>query len=152
MCRSPGARSSNSPSRAPSGPRNTGWSPGPRPSLERSPRTWSYQTSERARLPTSSETWSMRWRFMPAASGMHRRRAMDSTLVECSYFGRRRKPPTGMIEFKVTVHPHEEPAVRAELEAKAAAFVKREVYFYDTKDTALADQDLFLRGRATGGK
>jgi hypothetical protein len=83
---------------------------------------------------------------------MHRRRAMDSTLVECSYFGGRREPPTGMIEFKVTVHPHEEPAVRAELEAKAAAFVKREVYFYDTKDTALADQDLFLRGRATGGK
>ncbi len=57
-----------------------------------------------------------------------------------------------MIEFKVTVHPDEEPAVRAELEAKAAEFVEREVYFYDTKGTALADQDLFLRGRATEGK
>jgi hypothetical protein len=55
-------------------------------------------------------------------------------------------------EFKVTVFPHEEPAVRTELERQEATFRKREVYFYDTPDLALKQQRLFLRARTTQGK
>jgi hypothetical protein len=87
------------------------------------------------------------------------RGAMDSTWVESSYSARRDEPPVSMtryapskFEFKVTVLPHEEAAVRAELEHQEAAFRKREVYFYDTPDLALKRRHIFLRARTTQGK
>ncbi len=55
-------------------------------------------------------------------------------------------------EFKVTVLPHEEPAVRAELERQGSEMRTREVYFYDTPALALKESDLFLRARTTEGE
>jgi hypothetical protein len=53
------------------------------------------------------------------------------------------------IEFKVTVFPEEEPAVRKELERQGATLRQREVYFYDTPGLALKAKSVFLRARTT---
>jgi hypothetical protein len=88
-----------------------------------------------------------------------RRGAMDSTGIESWYLGEAHAALTGMsdhepkkLEFKVTVFPEEEPAVRKELERQGAALRQREVYFYDTPELALKAKRLFLRARTTEGE
>jgi uncharacterized protein YjbK len=84
---------------------------------------------------------------------------MDSTWIECSYFGRRRQTPMSMsdngpskFEFKVTVLPEQVHLVRAQLEKQGAGMRLREVYFYDTPGLELKDRKLFLRARTTEGE
>jgi hypothetical protein len=60
-------------------------------------------------------------------------------------------PKIQKLEFKVTVLPAEEPNVHAELERTGAEPVGRKVYFYDTPELALFENDLVLRARVTDG-
>jgi hypothetical protein len=96
---------------------------------------------------------------MAPASCTPARGATDSTWIESSYLHPRREglmsmsdPEPSKYEFKVTVHPHEEAALRAELEAREAKLDRRKVYFYDTKKLELFAEHLVLRARSTDGK
>jgi hypothetical protein len=61
-------------------------------------------------------------------------------------------PPIEKVEFKVTVLPEEEQTVFRIIGEAGAAPLARTVFFYDTPDLALSEQDVFLRARTTEGE
>ena len=58
-------------------------------------------------------------------------------------------PAIEKVEFKLTVLAEEEGKVEALLQRDGGQPRRRKVYFYDTKDVALYDNDLVLRARVT---
>jgi hypothetical protein len=53
------------------------------------------------------------------------------------------------LEFKFTALPDEEDKVEALLKGARVVPIRRRVYFFDTLELALAEQDLFVRARVT---